>query len=220
MGPVIALLDGERDWGAFLDLVEEGQRPRLEQKSGRSARQSLGAYFLARWLLEEQGLGSLRLGRSPLGQPLLYQQDGTPSPWGLSLAHTNGACACALYPGKVGVDLEPPGRCRLAVARRMFSPGELAALDGPDAGEAFTRLWTLREALAKCSGLGLSRMPPAAFRLEEGGRCSLEGLCCRSWREGGLWLACCWEGQAPGSPPHTRTVSLPQLEDWCRRQGH
>lgn len=220
MGPVIALLDGERDWGAFFCLVEESQRPRLEEKRGRAARQSLGAYLLARWLLEENGLSFLRLDRSPLGQPLLREADGSLSGWGLSLAHTGGACACALHRGRVGLDLEPPGRCRPAVARRMFSPAEQAALTGPDPDTAFTRLWTLREALAKYSGQGLARMPQAEFLLEGEGRCSREGLRCRSWQESGWWLGCCWEGEAPAPAP-VRVCPLSQLEEWCRtRREH
>lgn len=67
--------------------------------------------------------------------------------------------AAAVSRVRIGIDLEPAGRQNLRVARRMFTENEQRWLSQQlqeGAQDAFARLWTLREAYAKWTGLGLA----------------------------------------------------------------
>jgi 4'-phosphopantetheinyl transferase len=79
-----------------------------------------------------------------------------------NLAHTGDALLLALSRGiAVGVDLESRNRRTRAVAelaRRWFAPREAQVLAAqPEAAQraAFLGLWTCKEAVLKCSGLGI-----------------------------------------------------------------
>lgn len=88
--------------------------------------------------------------------------DGRPVDLGFNVSHSGRHGLIALAPGgRVGVDVEE------RVARRdfdrlieaVFGPEEqadLAAVAGPERIRLFFRLWTLKEAVAKALGAGLS----------------------------------------------------------------
>ena len=91
------------------------------------------------------------------GKPFLSDEHGQPGP-SISLTHGGDLIAVALGPvaARLGVDVEPhKPRDVLALAERAFGPMEhrLVAEGGP---AAFYRLWTLREAMGKATGQGLS----------------------------------------------------------------
>jgi 4'-phosphopantetheinyl transferase len=78
-----------------------------------------------------------------------------------NVAHTKGLVVMAVgRMPEIGVDVERiDPAVRLAVARRYFSPPEVAALDAlpPEArSRRFQRLWTLKEAYLKALGTGIS----------------------------------------------------------------
>ena len=104
------------------------------------------------------------VGGGSHGKPLL---DG-PGAAGLhvSLTHTDGAVGCVVARHPVGLDCEPLTRAprlgAIRVARRRFSPDEVAQLEQlpPVAQDAaFLRTWTLKEALVKATGRGISASP-------------------------------------------------------------
>ena len=91
------------------------------------------------------------------GRPIAVDVCGRRSPF-LSIAHSGGWLACIVsgcHP--VGVDIETfrPGRSWHAIAQLAFGPLERAHTlrQGPD---AFLRLWTAREALAKATNKGFA----------------------------------------------------------------
>lgn len=104
-------------------------------------------------------------------------------PLRFNLAHTQGLVAMAVtLHHDVGIDVEPrTDRVSvLDVARRFFSPQEVAALEGLPIGqraEAFLDYWTLKEAYVKATGLGLraplrrfwfTRTSPPVIRFDAG----------------------------------------------------
>jgi 4'-phosphopantetheinyl transferase len=89
---------------------------------------------------------------------------GRPAPVSFNLSHTKGAVGVAVIAQAgvaVGFDIEWIDRSvDLAIADRYFRPEEVAwveSLDAPLRPYGFLRLWTLKEALMKATGEGLSR---------------------------------------------------------------
>ena len=78
-----------------------------------------------------------------------------------NLSHSRGMVAVAVAPFEHGLDVEPLDRSvNLSIAGRYFCPEEIAWLGGlpqERQGEGFLRLWTLKEAFIKATGLGLSQ---------------------------------------------------------------
>ena len=96
------------------------------------------------------------------GKPALAPQPGRALPV-FSVSHSGDHAIIATSPGgEIGVDLEAdcPRRNGLRIAARFFAPAEvdaLRALPEDRQGDAFTRLWTLKEAVIKATGEGLAR---------------------------------------------------------------
>ena len=91
------------------------------------------------------------------GRPIAVDVCGRRSPF-LSIAHSRGWLACIVsgcHPAGVDIETFRPHRSWPAIAQLAFGPLERAhALrQGPD---AFLRLWTAREALAKATNKGFA----------------------------------------------------------------
>ncbi|MER8100653.1 4'-phosphopantetheinyl transferase superfamily protein [Kitasatospora sp. NPDC094016] len=96
----------------------------------------------------------LRFSRGPWGKPAVEDAPGLH----FNLSHSGEIALLALASRPVGVDVEL-ARAELDTARlagRFFPPDEreLVAREGPD---AFTRLWTRKEACVKASGARLTQ---------------------------------------------------------------
>lgn len=108
--------------------------------------------------------------------------DGVPSRAGFSVSHSGDHGLIAFVPhGRIGVDVEErtPRRNLNDDIRLLLAPGEraeLEAADGDRKTDLFYRLWTLKEAVLKASGLGLSldtagfEIPRALYRGAAGDR--------------------------------------------------
>jgi 4'-phosphopantetheinyl transferase len=77
-----------------------------------------------------------------------------------NLAHSCGIVVCAItLNNEVGVDVEQANGEIIEIAERFFSPGEIQYICGYQGNlknEIAYRLWTLKEAYAKATGIGLS----------------------------------------------------------------
>jgi 4'-phosphopantetheinyl transferase len=106
----------------------------------------------------------LTFARSPHGKPSIVWSGGQ-SPVRFNLTHSyDRALLAVAYRHEVGVDLERKNEDTdvESLARRYFCPSEyltLEALSPAARRDAFFRLWTLKEAVMKAVGLGLS-LPP------------------------------------------------------------
>lgn len=104
----------------------------------------------------EPAIAAGAFGRPELAPP----QQGDP-PLSFNLTHIRGFAACAIYQGApVGIDAEDIRRpaAIAEIAARWYAPGErrlLARLPEARRAEMFFRIWTLKEAILKASGLGL-----------------------------------------------------------------
>lgn len=130
----------------------------------------------------------------------------------ISLSHTRGLAACAVSStAAVGVDVERiVARPIRDVFGFAFAAAEARWLDGHDraqAGVAFTRLWTLKEACVKASGDGLQALqsftlgfePPRVLAGTPGG-IAADRWSFREWQIADSHrLALAWAGDADAS---------------------
>ena len=114
-------------------------------------------------LCEHLGCGNDRLSFETAegGKPFALL-DGQPVAAGFNVSHSGQHGLIALAPaGRIGVDIEEcvPRDDLDRLAGAVFGPAEqteLAAASGDDRIRLFFRLWTLKEAVAKALGSGLS----------------------------------------------------------------
>lgn len=150
--------------------------PGFEQERADRFRQSKdhNVYVGARWLLRSVlgnalGLepGELRIECDRFGKPFLADVE---SPYQFNLSHTRNEIALVFSSEKeVGVDIESFEMRESAfdIAERFFHPEEvrdLLSVEGEERQRTFTRLWTLKEAIIKALGKGLS-LPLNSFRV-------------------------------------------------------
>ena len=152
---------------AWLDEAERArlrrfvvQRPRRQYALCRAALRRI----LCRRLGCENAL--LSLPADQLGKPFACVR-GSPVQISFSISHSgsHGLVACARY-GSLGVDVEEyTSRNNMdAIAGIACSAAEQAAMasvTGPAKREMFYRLWTMKEALAKATGLGMTADLPS-----------------------------------------------------------
>ena len=72
-----------------------------------------------------------------------------------SLTNCPGLVACAIGDGEIGIDAEMPRGASPALLSRVLTEEEAKMLASSD-HLSFSHLWTCKEALAKCTGLGLN----------------------------------------------------------------
>jgi 4'-phosphopantetheinyl transferase len=163
-------------WERYLAMLPQDETDGVNRFAREpDRRRGLMARVLARTALAHYtGVepAALRFIRDRLGKPELV--DPAESGLSFNLSHTGGLVLCGVSTrGDVGVDAERLDRTLdfLPLARRFFAAAEVAALEAvPPVGRprAFFELWTLKEALVKAGGRGLS-MPLGDFAITFGG---------------------------------------------------
>ena len=93
----------------------------------------------------------------------VYNEFGKPSlpnlPIHFSLSHCKDAVACAVSNHNIGIDVENIVPYDHDVARRICSTAELEILEqGKDRDVDFIKLWTVKEAISKHDGRGISML--------------------------------------------------------------
>ena len=98
------------------------------------------------------------IGKMPRGKP--YFLTGSLH---FSITHTKPRVFCAISDKPIGIDAEDISRVvSPGLAEKILSAGEYAfyeAAADQDKNEILLRFWVLKEAQAKCSGLGLRGYP-------------------------------------------------------------
>ena len=181
--------------------LTEDERARLASIGATlRRRQFLAGHWLARQLAAgATGVDAARIGmdRDGLGRPRLLL-DGMPSPWHVSLTHSDDRIAGAVARRPVGIDLEVPRRARdlAALARFTFSPAEVVDLDAVAAEDrvaAFYRLWALKEARGKRCGEGIM---PRRARLATAVPVDADSADAVTWTVDAVTLAVATDGAA------------------------
>jgi 4'-phosphopantetheinyl transferase len=119
-------------------------------------------YVLKRALADllDQPADQIRIERTQLGKPFLRD-----IPYSFNLSHSQNQFVLGLSRnGEIGVDIETrlPLDTALEVAGRVLCPEEMdhwTRLPESEQADTFGRYWTLKEAILKATGDGLSRDP-------------------------------------------------------------
>lgn len=102
------------------------------------------------------------------GKPFLKENERNIT---FSVSHTSEMAVIAIAcDAEVGVDIEMVDRDvdRLAIAQRFFAPSEATSLMDPENADQFFLFWTLKEAILKATGLGISELlHQVVFELNE-----------------------------------------------------
>lgn len=145
--------------------------------------------------------------RRPGGKPYFPGHPGLE----FNLSHSGPLLLCALDGSPVGVDIQQVRAMRPGLPARVCSSQQLAWVEEGALWPRFAQLWSLKEALVKCTGTGLTRTisgirVPLLPETESLAR--LDGLWFRIYR-GEDWMgAAC--GHVP-PPEEIRWVELPPV---------
>jgi 4'-phosphopantetheinyl transferase len=145
----------------WLDILDEDERRRAMALRGLQRDAFTAAHALVRTALSAYGgrpPEDWRFSVSPQGRPSIVDTPGLD----FSLTHSGAWSAVAIGTGEaLGLDLEPIRRERdpLPLARRFFAFAEtdwLAGLEPAECIAGFAALWTVKEAVLKARGCGLT----------------------------------------------------------------
>lgn len=124
----------------------------LEGQGGHQA----GRQLLKQMVEDDTGCPMPRLEIQSGGKPYFPE-----SPLHFSISHTKHRVFCALSDRPIGIDAEELTRqVNPALARKILSEPEYAQYaQAADQNRALLTFWVLKEAEAKCTGLGLQGYP-------------------------------------------------------------
>lgn len=147
------LFDFDLD-AALEKLSEQRRQQALRYRHELGRRTCAAAYLLlCEGLQKEYGITE-----KPVFE---YGEHGKPSILGhpdihFSLSHCREAAICVLSDRPVGIDIETIHRYSESLVRYTMNDEEIAQILAADRPAlAFTRLWTQKEALVKCTGEGI-----------------------------------------------------------------
>lgn len=140
-----------------LSLVSEQRREKvMKMRNVAAKQQSLTAYRLLQdTLCEVYGITE-----SPIfctldnGKPVILGQEDIH----FNISHCKKGVACVVSDSPVGIDIECiPSAVKESLAEYIFNDYELEMLhQSPTPSVIFTRLWTMKEAVVKLSGRGIT----------------------------------------------------------------
>ena len=112
------------------------------------------------WLAAAVPLRAIRIANDPDGRPRAMVPSGSPAPH-ISLAHHGPVGVATAAGGPTGIDVEAIADRGPTFARLALTPSELRLGAHQDPAQWVTRLWTVKEAVAKATGTGLRGRPKA-----------------------------------------------------------
>ena len=146
--------------------AESGPPARPRERAGRLARALLSSMLADVWDIAPH---EVEICSEKSGRPYLAAKGARRLPF-ISLSHSRGWVACAATEiGPVGIDIERqrPGRDHSGISAVAFGPLERDRVARGGVC-AFYRIWTLREAIAKACGQGLTLATDGRDRVHDG----------------------------------------------------
>ena len=151
---------------ALLEISEQRRQQALRIRHEQGQRECVAAYLLLKRALHEQfgmdGNPELVYGKQALREQPEKGASQKPRIAGradihFNLSHCKTAVACAVDVRPVGIDIESIRPFKESLARYTMNEQELQVImDSERPDVEFIRLWTMKEALLKLSGEGIS----------------------------------------------------------------
>ena len=140
---------------AALPLLSEQRREQLLKFKHELGRKTCAmAYLLLRQGLQQE----YNITEPPI---FAYNEHGKPHIVGhddihFNMSHCRAGVVCALSDAPIGVDIESIREYNDSLARYTMNEEELQTINAAERPEvAFTRFWTMKEAVMKCKGSGI-----------------------------------------------------------------
>jgi phosphopantetheinyl transferase len=195
-GGVVALCRAAHWLPSALDRVvaetfDEEERALYEALAGPARRDRVLGRIAAKaavrhWLGVAIPTRAIRIGNDPAGRPRVWVPPGMPAPR-ISLAHRGPVGVATAAAGPTGIDVEVIADRGPTFARLALTAAEIRLGAHEDPAVWVTRLWTVKEAVAKATGAGLRGRPKAITVTEvDGPWCRAGDHWARTTREGDL----------------------------------
>ena len=164
----------EEQLSLWLSEMEPEKRVKVAAMGDEAKAARICADHLARTMVKEaSATKEVRFACDRLGKP--YAVD---LPVQFNLSHSGPYALCAVAPYPVGADIQVLRPVKEPLIRRVCSPEELVYLctlaDRSVQTERFIQLWTVKEALLKCRGIGI-RMELRTVNTVVDGKLSVPG---------------------------------------------
>ena len=129
-------------------------------KPPATKRLSLAAGILLDTAMHDAGVDKYGIATGPNGKPYLDGHEGI----FFNISHSGDLAALALSDMEIGTDIQVIRHFKDSLVNYVFNPEEISLArkidpGGSDADMIYTRLWTMKEAVMKHSGLGISLEP-------------------------------------------------------------
>lgn len=145
----------------YLPCERAEKHKKLKQKTDRE--NCVISYLLLKYALSQLGVEEFQLKTQEHGKPYIDRQDIH-----FNLSHCKSGVALAIGKSPVGIDIQDMTKFSEGVMNRVCSEDEKGIiLSSPDRTREFTRIWTLKEAAAKCDGRGLQIIRDFSFDSKE-----------------------------------------------------
>jgi phosphopantetheinyl transferase len=172
-----------------VDYALQGPRAQRSWLAGRIAGKDAVRDLL--WKREKKPIFPIEVGiaTTPSGKPEATYGGGLVR---VSIAHKDDlAVAIASDDRDVGIDLEKITEREPTFAREAFTEAELRLVSDLPTAEAWTRLWTAKEAVSKARGTGLSGAPRRKWPVQDraGERFLVDGTWVKTTRFGDFIIA-------------------------------
>ena len=169
-----------------------------------------GRVMIRALALEATGCSDISLGFSEFGKPY-FKSENTPQ---FNLSHSGNRVALAFGDYPIGVDIEHCKEFEWSEVAEGFSDAERAyIMFGSNRLERFYRVWTIREAISKEEGGGLSSFGSDEVSIDFGRKeAQLNGrkVFFNDWAVSGYALCVCSQQR------FETDADFVSSEDWCR----
>ena len=150
----------EEFYDGWYDRMPKERQKRADRfKHDADRHRLIGAYALLVHAMTELFEGEDLSGRFNISETSDGKPYFTDIPVCFNISHSMDRIAVALSPKEVGCDVEVKSGNVLTVAKRFFTPEEYVYLqsieDEEERSGEFTRIWTMKESVVKCSGEGI-----------------------------------------------------------------
>ena len=172
-------------------------------RQSRDKENCLAAYLLLKYALKKSGIENFKIIKGEKGKPHLENSELY-----FNISHCKYGAAVAVSRSPVGIDVQEIEEYREGVAKRVFSEEEIRYTENSEnQAKTFTRLWTLKEAAAKCDGGGIAVLNDFLFENSEM-NFTKYGKHFTTWERKNLFISVC------GDEDFSDIIEINSLEDF------